>query len=330
LSKNLGPRIKEIIAEQGLEFKEKQRTIHTTCPQCGLSDKLSILKENGASICYRGSCQFKGWFDDWLALTAGISKKEASEKIFETRRLTLEETLRIEINLDDNAMPEFTGMDAIEWPLDGALTLDSIEAYEGANYIIRRGIPIVIAMKYGIMYSSRTRRILIPVMRDGVCFGWQGRAIDLVDNKDRMRNNIGFRRDSLVMFLDQLKGSNHGIICEGPFDAMKFNMIGGNIATMGKIVSDKQFKLIADSGIKKLYFAMDDDAADEMNQIRQKVVAIECYKIELPQACAQRCASVGKKADFGECTFEEAAQAFHDAQIFDQTYVLVYLKGANR
>ena len=52
-------RIVDLISEAGVGFKEKANTIYTTCPICQKDDKFSILKKNGACICYRGTCTFK-------------------------------------------------------------------------------------------------------------------------------------------------------------------------------------------------------------------------------------------------------------------------------
>jgi hypothetical protein len=324
----LGNIIKRIIAEEGLEYKERSRTIHTVCPQCGLSDKLSILKENGATICYRGRCQFKGFFDDWLAATANISIKEAKERIYQKPYLASKMTGELKLNWDnrtDKHAPKVPVLSMVSWPIYGALDIKNHKAREGAEYLMGRGIPIDIASYYQIQYVPATRRVIFPIFMNGTCYGWQGRAIDKVAEKDRIRNNTGFNRASLVMFLDQLQGRNYVIISEGPIDAIKFHRIGGNIATMGKVVTERQLQLIKKHNVQSVYLALDYDAAPEMRNIVQKF-DVPVYRLIVPPSCCQRCQKKNIKADFGECSFEECIEAVKHAVLLDQGYLMTYLK----
>ncbi|MGH7241569.1 MAG: hypothetical protein ACREGB_04700 [Candidatus Saccharimonadales bacterium] len=151
---SLENKIKELIAEEGLEYKERGRTIYTTCPKCNQNDKFSILKANGHCICYRGTCQFFAWFHDWLALTAGISRDDAIARLY--GQPTVDHTIeKIDLHLTDTpkAVPDGEPIKPIRWPLPHAMSINSPFAGEGANYLIARGIPVDVAHKYGIMYS---------------------------------------------------------------------------------------------------------------------------------------------------------------------------------
>lgn len=321
---SLKERMIELIGEQGLDLRETERTLHTTCPVCGKSDKLSILKDNGATICYRGSCQFKGWFEDWLAQTAGITVKEAKAKIRGPSAVSSYDLEQEEGQEEGAVMP-------IQWPIPGLVSIGSEYFPEGRAYLESRGIPVDVAAAYGIMYgpdtsqlqpSAMQRRVYIPIVRENKrCYGFQARAIDKVDDKDRMRNNTGFRRDRLVMFEDKLAAVRHAIICEGPFDAMKFHKVGGAVATMGKVVTDKQLELIKSYRPARVYLALDDDAADEIMALTNK---FECpvYYVRVPESAVARCRANRKKADFGECTFDECVQAISEAELVDETFLL--------
>lgn len=324
----LGTRIKEIIAQQGLDYKENPRTIYTTCPACGRDDKMSILKENGWTICYRGSCSFgKRRFEEWLAMTANISRAEASDRIYKRYEVEGSDLTDLKLNLSDEAPPETQAvkLDAIEWPLSHGHNIESPESAEGTNYLAGRGVSAAIAQEYGIIYSSLTRRVVMPIKMNGICYGWQGRAIDPVDPSLRMRNNPGLNRASVVMFYDRLLTSKHAILAEGPFDAIKFHLAGGNVCTMGKAVSQRQIDLLIESGVQRIYLALDKDAAAEMRQL-QKRIGLPLFLCEVPQSCIDRCNAKGKKADFGECTMEECLEAFKSAKSFDQTTLVLHLK----
>jgi Toprim domain-containing protein len=316
-------RIVELIGESGVGYVEKTRTILTTCPTCGRDDKFSIIKENGSCICYRGSCSFgKKWFADWLSLTSGISHKDARDLISGNKRNEIEKPdlrsgLAFDLKIvdpfekDESTEALLADIQPIPFPEFHMVPISDQDAAEGLTYLEGRGISKARAEEYGIYYSRTYRRVYLPVTMGGNVYGYQGRAIDKVDDSERMRNNKDFRRETLVMFADNLINEDFAIIAEGPFDALKFDQVGGNISSMGKVVTQKQLDIIKSYGIDKLYLALDDDASDEMNQIVDTAsTQFDIFKIDLPQSCIERCELNGKKADFGECTFEEAEQAF--------------------
>jgi predicted nucleic acid-binding Zn-ribbon protein len=324
---SLAEKILDIIEECGHTYKDKGRSIHTECPSCGRSDKFSILKANGACICYRGSCDFgKRWFEDWMMLAGNMTRQDARKRlygelshkrieenekdpgaIFRTFKATEEESKRETVR-------------AIEFPEYHMISINSSEAAEAQEYLRRRGVSLELAVKHNMHYSPSHRRVIFPVVIDGRVCGWQGRHIDPVDDKLRMRNNVGFRREILVMFADQLKNSDYAIVCEGPFDALKFDKVGGYVATMGKSITDHQLETILSYGPKKIYLALDDDATQEMREMKHRVDPLPVYRIFIPESCVSRCEAIGKKADFGECTLEECEEAFRNAVSVDESY----------
>lgn len=327
---DLSSRIKEILDEYGVSYKEKQRTIYTTCPVCDRNDKFSILKTNGASICYRTSCDFgKSNFVKWIALTGKMSFAEAKKKLlYGDIRYTPEDitTKLIEIGSDtstaESASDEIT---PVQYPAFGQLPVTSDEAREGLEYLQKRGVTLEMAQKYHITYDPLHRRVVLPVSMDGKVYGYQGRAIDK-NNANRMLNNTGFRRERLLMFADNAKAQDFVILCEGPFDALKFDLVGGFVCTMGKNITRQQMQLALPRNVKRVYLALDDDADTEMNRILTSS-KLPVYRIEVPETCLARCATQGGKADFGECTLEEAKQAFLQAKQVEKFQVFVHLKG---
>lgn len=328
---DLSERIKEILNEYGVSYKEKQRTIYTACPVCGRDDKFSILKANGSSICYRTSCDFgKSSFTKWLAITGKMSYADAKKKLlYGDLRYTPEDitTKLIEIGTDSIASASKEDkLEVVEYPAFGQIPIASAESTDGLNYLESRGITLAMAQKYQITYDPVHRRVVLPVIIGGKVYGYQARAIDKVPDKYRMRNNEGFRRDRLLMFADNIKATDFVILCEGPFDAMKFDRVGGFVCTMGKTITDMQLRMALPRNIKKIYLALDEDADAEMNKILSHA-KLPVYRIEVPQSCLTRCAAKGSKADFGECTIEEATQAFENARKVDTCEVFVHLDG---
>jgi hypothetical protein len=318
----LSEKIKNIISEQGLDYKEKDRTIYTMCPICGQSDKFSILKANGHCICYRGSCEFgKRRFVDWLILTANIGWQEAKAMMQEVDY----DYAAPEGGLKFAHPDEGTFMIAatpVEFPENHMIKISSAMSSDGQLYLTTRGITVSLAEKYGIMYSPSLRRVIFPITIDGKNYGYQGRHIDKVPDSQKMRNNEGFAREALVMFMDQVK-DNFVIICEGPVDAIKFDKVGGNVATMGKAVTQKQRELMMSKGIQNVYLALDEDAEEEIYRLQREFGGANVFQLRVPESCKIRCQAIGKKADFGECTFDECVEAFNNPIALDGSNLII-------
>lgn len=314
----------DIIDRFGIDYKEKIRTIYTMCPVCQQDDKFSILKSNGSCVCYRGSCAFgKQWFEDWMALTGKMTKAEAKKLLNDFGMDHSQPT--IEIELVDSVKKKNIELTPVQWPEGGFYEINDPLASEGLAYLGECGIPLNVALHYDIRYSPLMRRIIYPVKLGSKCYGWQARAIDKVPAADRVRNNLNFPRAYTLMFINNIRNSKHIIVAEGPKDAIKFHLAGGNTATMGKEITSTQIDIINRSGAETLYLALDPDAANEARELASKV-KMKVKVIELPQSCIDRCKKIGKKADYGECTFDEALQAFKDAKDFDGGYLLIYLE----
>ena len=319
---NLEDTMKDIIEEQGLDYTEKVRTLYTTCPSCDRSDKLSILKDNGATICYHGGCDFgRSWFQDWLAQTAGITIQDAKKRIYGERIKHID---RLPTKLELNSEKKIV-LEKLEYPISGFLDIDDAEAHEGAMYLEHRGVSTELAKHYDIKYSPWFRRVVLPIKMGGSVYGWQARAIDKVDALDRMRNNEGFRKDQLLMFHDNLYLHKSAMLFEGPFDALKFHPFGGIVCSMGKNVSKKQVDLINESPVEVVYLGLDPDATEELRGLT-KSIEKKMKILTIPQSCEIRCEKSGKKADFGECSFLEIKEAFETAKDFSDGHVFIHLK----
>lgn len=331
--------IVEILQEYGLDFKEKNRTLTgVPCPICQREDKFSILKANGYTICYRSSCEYgKRDFVGFVQAVAGISFEEALEKLKGERDENdvgdlLKEGLGLKIELvdpfeddDEMDMSILSDLTPVKYPDWHMVPITSPEGYDGLKYLEGRGITKEMAQNLEITFSPFYQRVYLPIKMNDVFYGYQGRAIRKVEDKDRIRNNEGFHRETLVMFLDNLKYSKDAIISEGPFDGMKFELVGGYVSTLGKEITDKQIQLIMSYEPERIFLALDDDAAYEMMLLLEKIQK-PIYKLNVPDSCRERCKANGKKADFGECTLEEAKYAKENAVLLGKQSLLVHLK----
>lgn len=317
----MNPRVKPVLDRFRVDYEEKGKTFRMECPACGHDDKFSMLQANGHTVCYRGSCNWgKKNFAYYISQIAKIPI-EAAKTLVYGGDVLLAAKDRIDLSFMDDEKP-LEALKEVPWP-DRFSHISGLFPSDSRSYLENRGIPLELIHHYEIRWDSLQRRVVLPIFMNHTCYGWQGRAIDFVDDRDRMRNNLNFRRDTLVMFYDQIAQGGHVIICEGPFDAMKFHECGGNIATLGKVVTDKQIELLQAKKPSAYYLGLDDDAFEEMRVLRQKLRGTPIYQLSVPQTTVDRCKAIGKKADFGECTFAEANYAFTNAILYrnDQIYI---------
>lgn len=152
--------------------------------------------------------------------------------------------------------------------------IDHKHSEKGREYLAGRGVNLDLAMHYRLAYSPPEKRVIIPNYIGDKLVGWQARYIAptevvLPDGTIRKIPKILTTgpRDSILMFQDNLTASRHAILAEGPFDGMKCHLLGGNVVTMGKVVSQRQLAIVKGSGVKDIYLGLDLDAGSESMEL---------------------------------------------------------------
>jgi len=286
--------------------QETSRSFLFDCPACSGKKKLYIQKKDGRAACFKqgdpGQCPAPGSTAAYaLSLLTNLSIKQCKEELFGDVP-QISESLDVKLDISSTAArTELHPLKPEHIPADLALP-GMPEFNAGLSYLEGRGIDLATIQKYGIGYSPNMRRVIFPVIMHKKMYGWQGRAIDKVDKAYRMYNLPGEWKARSLMFYDNILQSDFAILAEGPVSALKFAKVGKFVASMGKEVSRAQLELLANSGIKKLYLALDRDAFDKNDKIRYSMSAlgVECYKIPVPD----------HRDDFGDCTYEECVEAF--------------------
>jgi DNA primase len=297
--------------EEGIFVRETYRSYILKCPHCNKPD-LYFDKTVGNFICFAGSCGEKGNGFKLLSKIKDISYKDAKDLVLHEKEHHKAPGFEVSFT-DEVKKPEEEESRMLE--LEHFYSLDNEESVEGRLYLLNRGIPLKVAQKYDLKYSPIYRRVIFPLMHNGELAGYQARAIDQVDKGARMRNNPGFKKGGYLMFYDKIPlDSKHIIIAEGPVDALKFDLCGGNVASLGKDLSKNQLLMITDLPVERVYWALDDDA-DNLIPDYVESISKESYIVRVPEAAKKRILESGKdKADFGECTYEECAQAIREAK----------------
>lgn len=326
-------KIQEMLQGAGIAFKNGPRSFILDCPKCFKSQKLYIRKTDGRFICFYCSeiNNFKGKPEYVLSLLTKLPITEIKKILFgddsdDTRdsyvRFVPKDFLGDNEEEEEIVIETETILPEVKYPP----SVVTVENHEGAvKYLESRGVTLEIAKQYKLMYDVASKRIVFPVTYQNRILGWQGRYIGKTEYYDEETDSMvsipkilttpGLARDKTLMFRDRLFKSEHCVLCEGPFDAIKAHLCGGNVASMGKIVSRHQLDLIRQAGVNRLYLALDPDAAREARKIVQSMKDMEIFDMRPTDA-----------KDLGEMSFEDVKKLFDNASKLDNSKVLIYLR----
>lgn len=296
---NLEDKIRKYIEDNGIYYKENSRSFMLDCPNCG-KDKLSIAKEEGNYICYYCADTVRGPAPEpILAELTGDTYQVVRRNIrgFEFIAATSadgflkEKPVFSKKEEDDEVEPR-------KIPYYFVPITDE-RAKEGRAYLInKRGVPLFLAEELGIMYNPVHKQVIFPVYQGFRFCGYQGRSI-----YSKLKYN-DIDKSKHLMFENTIT-DNRVILCEGPISALKFAKTGiGFIATMGKVVSERQIRRLLELKIDTIYLGLDRDAYKEIKSFYdQHHTKFKIFLLEVPP----------DKDDFGDCNFEECLEIFKQA-----------------
>lgn len=328
-------KIQEFLDKYGIEpKKENARSFIFDCPACGGPEKLYIEKSNGRSICFKHKTEqcptSRTPLIKVLSLISEVPYEDVknilTEKITVTAGEILEEPMIPNISAPNLPPKKITvPLEPIkpeQYP-PGLMPIRALQdnegmVSEGIMYLSSRGLDIKNLEKFGVCYSTYMRRVVFPVVHQNKCYGWQARTIDK-NVEPRMYNLPGEWKTRTLMFYDNIVGSEFAIVAEGAISALKFALVGGFVATMGKLVSNEQLDLILEAGVQNIFLALDPDAIPEMCEIVSKIYnktngLVQCFLVKVPDG----------KEDFGDCTYEECKTAFELAEPIDPDCFSLY------
>jgi hypothetical protein len=333
-----------IIESSGVPHRQNAIAFIFACPRCQKKDKLYIRKRDGRFICWvcAETENFKGHAEWALRELTGLRIRELQEKLYGGEipdQMSVEFEIEFEDKwgeVEDDEISIPPAPKAVCYPFDFVEYTDPLFV-EGARYLASRGINIDHVKTYDIRYCPayvqgmgfRTdRRIIFPVKVNDTLIGWQARIIDQTKRVDEETGRVfnipkiltsESLRDSgarYLMFQDRLRGSSHCVLAEGPVSAIKAHLCGGNVASMGKAVSAAQLETILSYGVKKLYLALDPDAAADVSRIlRDLDPSVETYLLLPPDG----------REDLGAATQDEVYEQFMKAPRVDRDVLMFSL-----
>lgn len=276
--------LKKYIEGSGLDFRQNSVSYIFTCPRCNKKGKLFLRKRDGRFVCWvcKETDNFQGRPEYALAELQMLPVATIRSKLYGEKEhvggvrldLALKDFFGEDDTLDADAVDATS---TIRWPWD-YYAMDDQRSRRGREYLEGRGIPLELSLEYGLRYCPERRRIAFPVMVEGRLVGYQERTVvketktwneelGKYSEMSKVLSSKGIPRDRLVMFADRMKNRDHVVLCEGPIDALKAHSCGGNVAAMGKAVSRGQVAFLRNQGVKKVYLALDPDAADETRRL---------------------------------------------------------------
>lgn len=325
--------IRALLQEHGVGFKTNSKSFIMTCPRCSKAQKLYIRRRDGRFVCW--SCNdsgFHGRADYALAELCNLSLEEVQKALYgEGAGKPTDIFLSIDINdFEDEESDDFIDvaptLPEVAWPLD-YYPLDHDYSIKGIRYLEARGVPAEIAWQYGVRYCPSKVSLVFPVQQGGKLYGWQTRLVEgdkpywskkwgKMVSPVKAFTMTGLEKEKIVMFADRLNGSTHCVLAEGPFDALKAHLCGGNVASLGKGVSSAQLQLIRNAGIRHLYLGLDPDAYLEIDRIRKECADMVLYDLRAP----------APYKDLGAMSMIAVKECFDRAPILNPAQVVIYLK----
>jgi hypothetical protein len=345
-------RLEAFIRDAGLSFRLTTKSFVFSCPLCGDEEMLWMYRHDGRFKCWKcaETKQFRGAPEFALRELTGqpITVVRAALYGAESVPASLYLDVRFgDLVTDDDAelledVKVEEDLPDRRWPYHSR-PIDHRDAERGAEYLAGRGIPLELAKEYGIRYFPQKRAVAFPAYVGERLVGWQyrivypERQIATVIHADGAPVRVGVKnlkiwsddgdaaspddmapwRDRCVMFANRLQVAEHAVLCEGPVDALKAHLVGGNVASMGKAVSLGQINYLLNAGVRKLYVALDPDAAAEIEPLLRKFEEVPAFQVRLPK---------GAK-DLGAMSLEAARDAILAAQPYKRGRVQIYLKG---
>jgi transcription elongation factor Elf1 len=328
-----------IIEAGGVPFRQNAISFIFTCPRCSKKDKLYLRKRDGQFVCWvcKETENFKGR-PEW-ALIELYPEYTIAELKLRLYGEDLPDQLQDELvvtfegwgyqELDEDEISADPVPNDVFWPPQFVTFDDGVSFVKGAQYLVSRGINIEHVRTYDIRYDPTEQRVIFPVKVDGKLIGWQARSIRKTEFFDVERaktvripkiltsETLRESGGHWLMFQDRLKGSEHCVLAEGPVSAIKAHLCGGNVASMGKAVTENQLRTILRYGVKRIYLALDTDAADDVRRIVKVLKPeLETYLLLPPPG----------RDDLGDATQEEVYEQFLRAPRVERDTLMVSLK----
>jgi len=328
-------------------FRREGTAVVTKCPKCLKSNlRFRIIDPPKSTYpcrftCFSAVCssnKYSGHPEYALSEILGISIHEARTLLYgRNNSITIKSSDFKKIDLESLQIESESSTKLVPCSMPSIyLPIDHNASERGLAYLQSRGIPLDIAKHYGVRYSPTDRSIVFPIVSNSKLVGWQTRLViphkwkdadGKINISNKTSTSFGFKRQ-VWMFGDNLINSDHAFVLEGPVDAIKAHKCGGNVASLGKELTNGLINVLSSYKWRKLYCGLDKDAVIEITKLVKefdqfyKYPNREVYLVDWPD----RLDNEGKQIDAGGLSFDEVYDCFRSARKTSSNSVIFDIK----
>lgn len=301
-SSSLEKAINDLFKEQNIAvYNQSSTELAILCPfhDNKHTPSLYINTKTGLWQCFNPSCGQKGNFRQIYKSLTG--KAYGKEWIMDP------------VNLQKQLDMSLLSFEEEELSIDSTLVDYDSDEVDFLKPMVERGFSEETLRYFEFGYSRVKERITIPVRNAQFkLVGIIGRAVQ--DHQEpKYLYNKGFRRGELLFNIQNAKGFEQVIVCEGSLDAVKTHQAGFKnvVATLGAKVTGHQVRLLKKYFDSIVIFSDQDEAGDSMmSDIISGCRGKEVYRMKIPEDLK----------DPGEMTQEQIINSFTYKHIITGEY----------
>lgn len=279
------------------------------CPWCGQSDEsehLSINLSGKGFRCWRQPIHSGKNPAKLIQALLNCSWEQANALAGQAKSLPNDFLSKIKSSLNKEAVVERANNLKLPPEFKQFSTLPSCRPY--LAYVNSRGFSIEDTKDYGVYYASQglyKGRVLFTVVQDGKLCGWTGRTIfpseqiryktlthDLEKAQERGEIPSPNPISHYLLFYDLIvKSKAHTLIlCEGPVDAWRINILGKHVGIVGtcfftSTLSQQQLNLLHEllPRFEHKYLVLDENTFSKAARIRSDLITLDVPVCRLPK-----------------------------------------------
>lgn len=311
-------RLEDMLRRAG-GFRREGTALVASCPRCGkqkLHFRIYVPADHRAKaelnqVSFRFSC-FSGSCTGWdgkpefaLAELLGVTVGAARAELYGSQHVLVARPMMEDPFADED---EVSAVDEpAQWPSQ-FYPINSRPGEPGAAYLAGRGVPVEVAAEYDVRYSVIDRALAFPVTENGILRGWQLRLTiphewrdpdGTLRSTNKATTSPGLLR-TRWMFGDRMLGAEEVVVVEGPLDAVKGHLCGGNAAAMGKVLTPALLAALGRYPWRRLYAGLDAGTGVEterlVREFDQEVrwPGREVFLVEWPEGSCGSCGGSGR------------------------------------
>lgn len=314
-------KILKILDALGIQVTERYQYVHSVCPvhRGDRGDAFSWHLDLGVWQCFSRGCHTQ-YGKDVFGLVRGVLDVKFPDAVAFVKKICeLDGPIDLDAVVATQANQEYVKRAKRE---DIVYPEEALRLLNYHNYLEGRGYPRELIDSYHIgitasRYKEMSNRVIVPIRNiDGAIIGFTGRTLDQnwkENGISKWRHSKGFNSEANLFNIDRaakhVKETGVAIICEGPFDVLRFEQAGihNSMAVFGRKLHNGQIGLLLKIGTQKLIIALDSDIAGSTGAEHAMQTAKAFFEVQIIKP-------EGAK-DVGDMPVERVREVFNGAKI---------------